>query len=109
MKWPWVSRRAYDEVCADRDWTREVLRQHILHALGVKTTQVRAEAGLPETPREPKERDKMPRTLRDKIMKFGSVIVQQDLLSRAERRREQLPSWVEVEAEFDAGMVARDE
>lgn len=49
----------------------------------------------------------MPATLKDKILRFSSVQVQNDLIARAYARHTQDGrSWRDVEVEFDAGMHA---
>lgn len=106
MRWPWVSRRAYDDMRESRDVYREALREHILRAMGLRQSIERAEAGLPERPREPKEPDPMPSTLRAKCMKFGSAVAQQNMISLCERAYALKKNWVIVEREFDAGLAA---
>lgn len=101
MSWPWVGRAALDAVTGERDRLRAQVDSLLEHV----TRMDRVANGLTETPRQPKEPDPMPESLRRKIQRFGTSGTVQDQLSRARRaHHEQRKSWAEIESEFDASV-----
>lgn len=102
IRWPWVSRLAFDLVCAERDRYIAMLDRFATANVRIE----RAKVGLPEVEKDPKRPDPMPSTLRDKCMKFGSALSQQNMLSLCERRHSGGVSWEQVEREFDNGLSA---
>lgn len=83
MTWPLVSRRAYDEVRAERDYLRE--RNEALQDAILRLE--RRAVGLPETPRQPKPApEPMPKVLWDYIAGFENPVSRRQMREVAHRR-----------------------
>jgi hypothetical protein len=69
MRWPWVSRLAYDTVAAERDW----LRTDVERLQDALTRISRREVGLPEAPREVRPQvEPMPAELAQYVLGFAN-------------------------------------
>ena len=68
MTWPWVSRRAYDEVVSQRD----ALRGEVSELLAHVTRMDRVEHGRPEVPKDPKPRVILSEEIRTAISRYDS-------------------------------------
>ena len=89
MKWPWVSRLAYDQAIADRDHWRELA-----------TRVRRVEVGMPEAPREkaaPPEPVQIPAEILEIIAGFDSPAVQSELKRQVIQSFEQNTPWPEIQ------------
>ena len=94
IKWPWVSRLAYDTVAAERDRLRDQNDKLIDHITRID----RASQGLTETPRQPKpQQEPMPAELREYIMSFPNKGYQSMMWKAAwDRRLKHHESWDEI-------------
>lgn len=93
MKWPLVSREAYEAACSERDW----LRSQTGRLLEQLTRIGRREVGLPEVPRGARvEIGEIPAELARYIAGFESRSIRGAMRSEAFRRRQQGTSWEEI-------------
>ena len=103
MNLPWVSRLAYDNMVSERDHLRIQLNQMALDRASVvaQLTRIsRREAGLPETPKEPRvEIGPMPEALREYIAGFAGQSLQKQMRDVAYRQRAAGRSWDAIVAE----------
>lgn len=98
MRWPWVSRFAYDTLAAERDRLREDNAKLLDHVTRID----RREHGLPETVRPEREpMDAMPESLKLKIERFEDSRIQTTQTREAYRRRAKGVPWATIEADFD--------
>jgi hypothetical protein len=97
MKWPWVSRLAYEAVCSERDRLvaeNGELREHL------KRTDRHAQ-GMSEVPRAPKpELGQMPNELRAHIMKFQTGAIAAQMMRESWRRRYRGDPWDVIKREM---------
>lgn len=94
MKWPWVSRLAYDLLVDERDRLRAQNDDLLQTLKGIR----RVGAGLKETPRKPKEqvqREPIPREIRELYLGFSSAGVSALDFQVDELRRNGHP-WPEI-------------
>jgi hypothetical protein len=90
MKWPWVSRRAYDAVVDQKDVLLDQNSKLIEHL----SRKSRFEAGMSETPRPPpKMREPMPEVLRDNIAGGSDSSMRRMRRTELERRYSRGESW----------------
>jgi hypothetical protein len=90
MKWPWVSRRAYDAVIDQKDVLLDQNSKLIEHL----SRKSRFEAGMSETPRAPvKVREPMPEVLRDNIAGGADSSMRRMRRTELERRYSRGESW----------------
>lgn len=75
MKWPWVSRLAFDVIAGERDRLASQVDRLTDHL----TRRDRVEAGLPETPPKPKKQLRVPPDIEAMIRQFGSQVTQDQL------------------------------
>ena len=103
MKWPWVSRLAYDAVVSERDHLRIQLNQMALDRASVvaQLTRIsRREAGLPETPKEArKPMEPMPPALVEYIRGFAGQSLQKSMRDQAFIRCAKGESWDSIMAD----------
>jgi hypothetical protein len=100
MKWPWVSRRAFDMVVEERDRLRVMNDQLMDHVKRIN----RVEHGLGELPRAKREPiETMPKQLRDYIDGFASAPLRVELRDLAFQRRIDGESWEEIIATLMQG------
>ena len=93
MRWPWVSRRAYDAVVDQKD---ALLNQNskLIDHLSRKS---RFEAGMSETPRPPsKAREPMPEVLRENIAGGADSSMRRMRRTELERRYSRGESWAAI-------------
>ena len=86
MNWPWVSRRAFDMVCDERDRLRE--QNDGLIATYKQMQRIRA--GLPAVERQvqkPAAPEAIPGNIRDLIAGFGSKAVRDQLSQQVREMR----------------------
>lgn len=101
MKFPIVSRLAYDSVCSERDWLRAELEKTRDHKRRIE----RKERGLSEiAPKERKPIPPMPDTMKEKIRMWGDEQIQKDLETRAYNLVRGGKSWAEAEDILDRHM-----
>lgn len=101
MKWPWVSRLAYDAVVNERDWLRIQLQVEQNHNTRIE----RKLMGLPEiSPVTRKAIPPMPETLAEKIRQWGDENIQIDLTNRANNMARAGKPWSQIEAKLDEYM-----
>ena len=90
MRWPWVSRLAYDTVRGESDRLREQNAQLLAHI----TRMDRVEHGLGETPRpERLALQPMPGELKAYIASFATPAIQKTMRDQAYRRHAKGQSW----------------
>lgn len=103
MKWPWVSRLAYDAVVSERDHLRIQLNQMALDRASVvaQLTRIsRREAGLPEIPREARPPlTPMPPELVEYIRGFAGQSLQKTMRDQAYIRNAKGESWESIMAD----------
>ncbi len=93
MRWPWVSRRAFDLAIDERDR----LREQNLYLTDSVVRITRREAGLPEIPRELKPPpDPMPRALREHIESWASKATRDQEKRRAYALLKEGKPWGEI-------------
>ena len=92
MRWPWVSRRAYELLLEEREFLRGQIE--------ALTRISRASHGLPEEPRKPKTKrptDPVPVEILELIAGFGSGPVQSMIRGQVETMREAGTPYGEIE------------
>ncbi len=90
MRWPWVSRRAYDTVIDQKDALLDQNSKLIEHL----SRKSRFEAGMSETPRPPpKVREPMPEALRENIAGGADSSMRRMRRTELERRYSRGESW----------------
>ena len=90
MRWPWVSRRAYDAVVDQKDALLDQNSKLIDHL----SRKSRFEAGMSETPRPPpKVREPMPEVLRENIAGGADSSMRRMRRTELERRYSRGESW----------------
>lgn len=95
MKWPWISRRAFDLVCEERDRLRVQVDSLLDHTKRMD----RNEHGLHEIPREQKPPlDPAPPELSEYIKGFAFKGFRQRMWKNAISRRARGESWAEIMA-----------
>ena len=103
MKWPWVSRLAYENMVSERDHLRMQLSQMALDRASVvaQLTRIsRREAGLPETPKEArKPMEPMPPALAEYIRGFAGQSLQKSMRDQAYIRCAKGESWDSIMAD----------
>jgi hypothetical protein len=106
MKWPWVSRLAFDTVVSEATYLREQLSQAALAHAALEKNLVRisrSEAGLTEEPRQPREPiGPMPDELVKYIAGFDRRETRREMTSEAWRRRGRGIPWETIKAEVMA-------
>jgi len=106
MKWPWVSRRAYDLVVEERDYLRQQVERLQEHHQRID----RIEHGVAEVPR--RERPPMqpiPKSFLDKLNAWASPAICKANRDAAFRRHAQGVSWDVIEVEYDRKVVGGEE
>lgn len=97
MKWPWVSRRAYDLLENERDRLREQNDQLFEHLQRID----RVEHKLPETPRAPRrELEPMPKPVRDHIDSFADRKIQAEMRKECLHRHANGEAWEKIIADI---------
>ena len=97
MKWPWISRRAFDMVVEERDRLRVVNDQLTGHLVRMH----RVEHGVAETPRPPKAKsrvEEMPRSLVDYFNGLGNASMAKQLSSQAKSLYRAGESWASIQS-----------
>lgn len=95
MRWPWVSRLAYEAVVSERDH----LRAETTRLTEAMTRISRREVGLPETPKEPRApMTPMPKELADYIRGFAGQSIQKSMRDTAYRMAAAGRPWPEIQA-----------
>jgi len=100
MKWPWISRRAFDIVVEQRDNLAEQYEKLLDHI----TRMDRNEHGLTETPREPKKTlDAMPRVLVTYLQGFSSAPLRKQMETEMWAKRRTGVSWEQIQTHILKG------
>ena len=95
LRWPWVSRLAFDAVSAERD---RLLAENA-RLLDHVTRMERADRGLSEVPRQPRPpMEPMPRDLAEHIAGYDNPTVRVEL-RRTCFRRARNESWDAIKAD----------
>lgn len=94
MKWPWVSRLAYDLVLDERDRLRAMCDKLTDDIVRIQRTK----QGLREAPRPPKERVDLtvPPDIIDMIAGFQSPAVKDEVERQAKQLRANGTPWPEI-------------
>ncbi len=92
MKWPWVSRRAYD-VVAEQCIRLEAQVDKLQDAL---TRMTRVQVGLPEQTKERKQLEPMPQALEKHIMSYAGLNTRRMMRGAAYRRHARGEPWVDI-------------
>ena len=102
IRWPWVSRTAYDLVIEERDRLRAQNDEWLDHARRVS----RREKGMTELPPQPrKPQEPIPSSLNYIIDKFGSEQVRQNLRNNARIAHHRGgKAWSEITAELETSI-----
>lgn len=102
MKWPWVSRLAYDTIAADRDRLREENARLLEHV----TRMDRIEHGVGETPRQPRAPiEPIPKDLYEHIQKFSTASMRKFLEDTCQRRRRAGQPWDRIQRDIMANQL----
>lgn len=103
IRWPWVSRRAFDivmdEYSRSRDENARLLEQITTLVEQVVRIQ-RFSQGMSEAPREPRKMEPMPTAVRESIMAVKDSRIRAMQTREAYRLYAERGSWGAVEAEF---------
>ena len=91
-----VSRRAYREVCSERDRLREQNDRILVELLSV----TRVAHGLPEQRRKEKKADPMPASLRELIAGFESQAARREVERQSFQLKRQGKTWGQIEAKL---------
>jgi len=106
MKWPWVSRRAYDLALEELHRLREQntgLYEHFKR-------MDRTEHGLGEVPRPARTAiEAMPETIQEYISGFAGQQTQKQMRDQCWRRHGRGEAWASIEADLQAKEKADDE
>lgn len=104
MKWPWVSRRAYDDVVDERNQLRARVADLTSQIVGMS----RRDRGMSEI--QPKARAKpepeeIPADIEEIIQRWGAPATQMTFRARARQLHRQMKGWkgVREKLEFEAG------
>lgn len=93
MRWPWTSTARLADAHAEIERLREQNGQ-LIDSL---TRISRREAGLPETPREPRPRlEPMPIELKEYIEKFATPSIRKEMRTRYYRRHGAGEAWARI-------------
>ncbi len=104
MKWPWVSRRAYDVLIDERDRLRVQNAELLEHVQRMD----RVEHGVAETPRKPREDfGRPPKLLDDYINGFASPALRKEMHDRKWRMRAKGTAWEAIQAMIMEDVGAR--
>jgi hypothetical protein len=96
MKWPWVSRRAYDTVVEERNYLRDQMAWLLMHVQRMD----RVEHGVPEAPRMPRPvLEPIPRSLLSFIDEFNSPSIRKEIRDRCFQRHARGEPWSVIEAD----------
>jgi hypothetical protein len=96
MKWPWVSRGAFEAVCGERDRLIEQNGKLLDHVKRVD----RAEHGLAEVPREPRKKiESMPDDLAEHLNAFADPSIRRAQRNEAYKRHLAGESWEAIKRE----------
>jgi hypothetical protein len=93
IHWPWVSRRAYDEVCRQRDRLERECDTLIDQMVRIK----RVSEGMTELTPQKRKPDPVPETVTNLITGFQSGAVQAQMLEQCMRQRQLGVPWSEIE------------
>lgn len=100
MRWPWVSRRAYDVVLDEL----KRLRDRNDRLTDVLERIARREQGMPEVPRDKRDPpEKIPHAVKEVIRLWGNPATQRMLEKRVREMRKDGKSWKEIERSVAAG------
>ncbi len=106
IRWPWISRRAYDVVIDERDRLRAVNDQLMEHL----TRMHRVEHGVAETPRAPKAKaEEMPKSLVDYFDGLGNASMAKQLKRETENLHKGGESWNSIGSRILEGVNADTE
>jgi len=95
MRWPWVSRLAFDMACTERDRLREQNDQLTESLIRME----RFKAGMAETPRPAKRAtEPMPRELFEYYKGWKNPSIRKDMIDRAIRRHSRGEAWPSIKA-----------
>jgi hypothetical protein len=97
VSWPWVARSTLDAVCAERDRLLADNQKLLEHVTRVQ----RHESGLPEVPRQPRERraSPMPTDLSGYIAGIQNPALRRTMRAEAWRRYKDGETWEAIQAE----------
>ncbi len=97
MKWPWISRRAYDIVLDERDRLRAVNDQLTEHLVRMH----RVEHGVAYTPRPPRAPvEEMPKSLVDYFAGLGGTPTAKHLEREVKNRHRAGESWASIQSKI---------
>ena len=91
--WPWVSRRAFDEVSRQRD-RLEAQNDKLVEQI---VRMGRVEHGMTELPAEKRAPDPVPDAIRNLIAGFQSSQTQANMIAQVERLHRKGDSWEKIE------------
>jgi len=102
IRWPWVSRTAYDLVIEERDRLRLQNDEWLDHARRVQ----RRKSGMTELPPQPREpQQPIPSSLTYVIDKYESEHVRQNLRNSARiAHHREGRAWSEIQAELESSV-----
>jgi len=100
MRWPWVSRRAYDEVCGQRD-RLEAKQNELIDQIA---RMARADRGMPELKVERKPPDPIPDGVMSILNRFQSSSTRSHLLQQCRQQRQLGQSWSAIEEHLARGL-----
>lgn len=100
MNWPWVSRRAYDEVLRQRD-RLEAREDQLLDQI---VRMSRVDRGMAEVAPVRKEPDPFPEGVIDIINGFESPATRATLVAQCRQQRAQGVKWEEIEEFLARGL-----
>ena len=103
MKWPFISRTAYDLLINERDRMREQVDDLQDHVQRI----TRRQEGMTESPREAKRPiEAIPPELEAIIMRFGSEQTRTDMRNQARiSRHRDARAWSEITAELEESLA----
>jgi hypothetical protein len=97
LRWPWVSRLAYETVADERDRLREKNDELMAHIVRMD----RLEHGVGEVPRGPKKpREPMPRRLMRHLKSFDNSAMAHELIEQCVGRHRTGESWESIESDM---------
>lgn len=113
MRWPWVSRRAYEVVLDEYSRARED-RDRLMAQITTLTDQIvriqRFSQGMMETPREPRVAEPMPADIQKQIMSVSDDRIRRMQTREAYKIYGQHRSWDAVRSRMAPGdRVGSDE